>query len=68
MWGVLALYGSHWACPSSHGGMYFPGLHCSGSGFRVLHKGTDLVMHFVPFPGQSSSGDQVLGELCILIT
>ena len=56
------------------GGMYFPGLHCSGSGFWVLHKGTDLVVHFVPFPGQSSSGDQVLGEhtvrggLCILIT
>ena len=27
------------------GGMYFPGLHCSGSGFWVLHKGTDSVGH-----------------------
>ena len=74
LWEVLTLYESHWACPSSHSGMYFPGLHCSGSGFRVLHKGTDLVVHFVPFQGQNSSGNQVLGErtvlggLCILIT
>ena len=56
------------------GGMYFPGLHCSGSGCWVLHKGTDLVVQFVPFPGQSSSADQVLGEhtvpggLYVLIT
>ena len=43
--------------------MYFPGLSCSGSGSRVLCKGTDLLgMCFVPFPVLSSSGNQVLGE------
>ena len=43
--------------------MHFPGLSRSGSGSRVLHKGADLVgPEFVPFPGPSSSGDQVLGE------
>ena len=42
--------------------MHFPGLSHSGSGSRVLHRGTDLVRPaFVPFPGTSSSGDQVLG-------
>ena len=41
--------------------MHFPGLNHAGS--WVLHKGTDPVRHaFVPFPGPSSSGDQVLGE------
>ena len=43
------------------GCMHFPGLNCSGSGSRVLHKGW-LGLRFVPFPGSSSSGDQVLGE------
>ena len=43
--------------------MHFPGLSHSGSGTRVLHKGADLVgLVFVPFPGLSSSGDQVFGE------
>ena len=46
--------------------MHFPGLSRSGSGTRVLHKGskrqTLLGLRFVPFPGPSSSGDQVLGE------
>ena len=45
------------------GCMHFPGLSRSGSGTRVLHKGTDLVGPvFVPFPGLSSSGDQVFVE------
>ena len=45
------------------GCMHFPGLSRSGSGTRVLHKGADLVGSvFVPFPGLSSSGDQVFGE------
>ena len=45
------------------GFVHFPGLSCSGSGSRVLHKAlTQLVMSFVPFPGPSSSGHQVLGE------
>ena len=43
------------------GCMHFPGLNCSGSGSRVLHKGW-LGLRFVPFPGSSSSGDLVLGE------
>ena len=50
-----------------------PGLSYLGS--WVLHKGTDLVgEHFVPFPGLSSSSEEVLGKhtvpggLCILIT
>ena len=55
--------------------VHFPGLSCSGSGSRVLHKSqTQLGICFVPFPGLSSSGNQVLGKctvpggLCILIT
>ena len=44
------------------GCMPFPGLSRSGSGSRVLHKGANLGLCFVPFPGPSSSGDQVLGE------
>ena len=48
------------------GCMHFPGLSHSGSGSRVLHKGTDSVEPgFVLFPGLSSSGDQVLGELTL---
>ena len=57
------------------GCMHFPGLSCSGSGSRVFHRSTDLVVYvFVPFPGPSSSGNQLLGEHtvpggpCILIT
>ena len=55
--------------------MHFPGLSRSSSGFRVLHKGTDLVgCAFCAFPGLSSPGDLVLcehivrGGLCVLIT
>ena len=45
------------------GCMHSPGLSRSGSGSWVLHKGkTWLGLHFVPFPGPSSSGDQVLGK------
>ena len=48
------------------GCMHFPGLSCSGSGSRVLHKGqTQLGLRFVPFPGPSSSDNQVLGELTL---
>ena len=43
--------------------VHFPGLSCSGSDSRVLHKTqTWLGLRFVPFPGLSNSGDQVLGE------
>ena len=43
--------------------VHFPGLSCSGSDSRVLHKAqTRLGLRFVPFPGPSSSGNQVLGE------
>ena len=55
--------------------MHFPGLSCSGSGSWVLCKGTDSVgSTFLPFPGPSSSGNQMLGEhivpggLVILVT
>ena len=44
------------------GCMHFPGLSHSGSSFWVLPKGTELGLRFMPFPGPSSSGDQVLGE------
>ena len=58
-----ALGCSAWNCLRwALGCMPFPGLSRSGSGSRVLHKGTDLGLRFVPFPGFSSSGDQVLGE------
>ena len=36
-WGVLAVYGPHWVCPSSQC-ICFPSLHCSGS--RLLRRGT----------------------------
>ena len=42
------------------GCVHFPDLHHSGS--WVLHKGTDSCLRFMPFPGPSSSGNQVLGE------
>ena len=42
--------------------MDFPGLCSSGSGSQVLHKGTNLGLRFVPSPGPSSMGDQVLGN------
>ena len=55
--------------------MHFPGLSRSGSGSRVLLKGTDSVGRaFCALPGLTSSGDQVLGEHtvpggpCVLIT
>ena len=45
------------------GCMHLPSLSHSGSGFRVLHKGTDSVgPAFCALPGPSSSGYQVLGE------
>ena len=57
----VALQGN---CPKQAlGCMHLPGLSHSGSGFRVLHKGTDSVgPAFCALPGPSSSGDQVLGE------
>jgi len=44
--------------------MHFPGLSLSGLGTPVPLRGTQtrLGLHFVPFPGPSSSGDQVFGE------
>ena len=49
------------------GCMHFPGLSCSGSDSRVLHKTqTWLGLRFVPFPGLSRLGDQVLGEHTLL--
>ena len=45
------------------GWVHFPGLSCSGSGSRVLHKAqTQLGLCLVPFPGLNSSVDQVLGK------
>ena len=63
-------------CPRwALGFVHFPALSCSGSRSQVPTKTqTPMGVHFVPFPGPSSSGDQVLGEcsvpggLCILIT
>ena len=57
----IALQGN---CPRwALGFVHFPGLSCSGSGSQVPTKAqTPMDMHFVPFPGPSSSGDQVLGE------
>ena len=43
--------------------MHLPGLSHSGSGTRVVLRGADSVgPAFVPFPGPSSSGDEVFGE------
>ena len=45
------------------GCMHLPGLSHSGSGTEVVLRGEDSVgLHFVPFPGVSSSGDKVFGE------
>ena len=45
------------------GCMHYPGLSRSGSGTRVILRAqTWLGLRFVPFPGLSSSGDQVLDE------
>ena len=57
----VALQGN---CPKQAlGCMHLPGLSHSGSGFRVLHKGTDSVGPvFCALPRSSSSGDQVHGE------
>jgi len=42
---------------------YLPGLSRSGSGtWVVLRVQTQLGLRFVPFPGLSSSGDQVFGK------
>ena len=52
MWGVLAVYGPHWVCPSSRR-LCFPGLHCSGSRLLYSLKRALGCMHF---PGLSHSG------------
>ena len=45
------------------GSLHLPGLSSSGSGTRVVLRGADSVgLRFVPFPGPSSSGDEVFGE------
>ena len=46
------------------GCLHFPGPSRSGSGTRVVLRGTDsrLGLRFVPFPDPSSSGDKVFGE------
>ena len=44
------------------GCMDFPGLPCSGSGTQVVLRGADSGLRFVPFPGPSSSADQVFDE------
>ena len=52
-----------WELRPALGCMHFPGLNRSGSDTGVLHKvQTRLGLHFVPFPGPSSSGDHVFGE------
>ena len=56
--GSRLLY-KEWALSCVH----FPGLSCSDSGFRVLHKDVDSVgPAFCAFPGRSSSGSQELDE------
>ena len=46
------------------GCLYLPGPSRSGSGTPVVLRGADsrLGLCFVPFPGPSSSGDEVFGE------
>ena len=51
VWGVLAVYGPHWVCPSSRR-LCFPGLHCSGSRLLYSLKRALGCMHF---PGLSCS-------------
>ena len=46
------------------GCLHLPGPSRSGSGTQVVLRGADsrLGLCFVPFPGPSSSGDEVFGE------
>ena len=47
--------------------VHFSGPSCSGSGFRVLHRGTDSAgPAFCAFPGWSSSGSQELDQHILL--
>ena len=51
-------------CPRlALGCMHLPGLSHSGSGTLIVLRGADSIgPAFVPFPGPSSSGDEVFGE------
>ena len=72
MWGVLAVYGPHWVCPT-HSGVCLPGLHCSGSRvlcralskvgpvFRVLSRSKPLRSRFL-----GTLQGHRLGWMCIL--
>ena len=52
-----------WELSEAGPGLYaLPRSSCSGSGARVLLTGTDSWACVSPFPGQSSSGDQVSGK------
>ena len=42
--------------------MHLPGLSRSGSGTWVVLGADQLGLRFVPFPGPSSSGDEVFGK------
>ena len=58
VWGVLAVDGPHWVCPSSRR-VCLPGSILSGS--RVLCRHClKWTLHFVHFPGLSHSGSRVL--------
>ena len=64
VWGVLAVYAPHWVCPSSR----WPVLSQSTLlRIQVALQGNcpKQALRFVPSPGPSSSGDQVLGECTV---
>ena len=61
VWGVLAVDGPHWVCPSSQC-VCLPG--STLSGFRVLCRHClKWALHFVYFPGLSHSGSRILTSI-----
>ena len=57
VWGVLAVFRPHWACPCSQH-VCVPHLHCSGS--RLLYRERALELRALPRPKRSHSGSWVL--------
>ena len=61
VWGVLTVYGPHWVCPSSWQHM-LPSSTLLRLQDSLQGHCLKWALHFVPFPGLSNLGDQVIGE------
>jgi len=61
VWGVLTVYGAFWVCPSSWQYMLPMSTLLRLQGALQGHC-PEWALRFVPFPGLSNLGDQVIGE------